>query len=242
MAKKVNREKQLKTEKQFTSHGIRLYDIDEAIVVHLETVVIPTLESSGEPLKVPVLYGSAQRWKSIQKDGVFRDNLDQLQLPLVVIKRNSVERNDNLASRHNKHVSYPSFVKYSKKHKYDLFSKLTGTVRPAEHYNVTLPDYVNVSYEGIVWTDTTIQMNEIIESIQFAVDEYWGTDSGFRFNVEVDSFDTTAEIGDGTKRIVKSTFSMTVQAYLLPAKFNNEPTTKKSLTVKKVVWNKDNLL
>ena len=42
----------------------------------------------------------------------------------------------------NRHLSYPTVTKYSKKHKYDRFSAMTGTQRPVEQYDIVMPDYV----------------------------------------------------------------------------------------------------
>ena len=113
---------------------------------------------------------------------------------------------------------------------------MTGTKRPIEQYNVTMPDYVTVSYECIIWTDFTEHMNKIVEAFQYATDEYWGDKSGFKFRVRIDSFDTTAEVGEGSQRMVRTNFTMAVNAYLLPEKFDNQPTTIKTLSPKKVVW------
>jgi hypothetical protein len=136
----------------------------------------------------------------------------------------------------NRNVFYPTVTKYSKKHRYDLFSQMVGTQRPIEQYNVTMPDYVTVSYECIIWTDFTEHMNKIVEAFQYATDEYWGDKSGFKFRVRIDSFDTTAEVGEGSQRMVRTNFTMAVNAYLLPEKFDNQPTTIKTLSPKKVVW------
>jgi hypothetical protein len=125
---------------------------------------------------------------------------------------------------------------YSKKHRYDKFSAMTGTQKPVEIFDVVMPDYVTVSYEVVIWTDFTEHMNKIVEAFQYATDEYWGDKSGFKFRVKVDSFDNTTEVGEGSQRIVRTTFTMLVNAYLLPEQFNNESTHKKSLTPKKVVW------
>jgi hypothetical protein len=52
----------------------------------------------------------------------------------------------------------------------------------------------------------------------------------------LESFDTQQEVGDGTERIIRTTFTMVANAYLLPETFDNAPLTKKSLTTKKVVF------
>ena len=129
-----------------------------------------------------------------------------------------------------------SISRYSKKHRYDKFSAMTGTEKPVEVYDVVMPDYVTLTYEVLIWTDFTEHMNKIVEAFQYATDEYWGDKSGFKFKVKIDSFDNTTEVGEGSQRIVRTTFTMLVNAYLLPEQFNNESTHKKSLTPKKVVW------
>jgi len=99
-----------------------------------------------------------------------------------------------------------------------------------------MPDYVSITYEVMIWTDFTEHMNKIVEAFQYATDEYWGDKSGFKFRTRIDSFDNTTEVGEGTQRIVRTSFTMVVNAYLLPEKFDNESTHKKSLSPKKVVW------
>lgn len=235
LKKPINRAQQLKTEPQ-NHKGVKLYDVDLAIAEHMMDVVVPTVEVLGEKVKVPVLYGNPERWKNIKKDGFLRDKNGQIQLPMIVFKRNSIARNDAMASAMNRHVIYPTVTKYSKKHKYDLFSQMTGARRPIEQYNITMPDYVTITYEVNVWTDFTEHMNKILEAFQYATDEYWGDKNGFKFAVKIDSFDNQQEVGDNSQRVVRSTFSMTVNAYLLPEKFDNQSTTQKNLTPKKVVW------
>lgn len=235
LKKPINRAQQLKTEPQ-NHKGVKLYDVDLAIAEHMMDVVVPTVEVLGEKVKVPVLYGNPERWKNIKKDGFLRDKNGQIQLPMVVFKRNSIARNDSIASSMNRHLVYPTITKYSAKHRYDKFSTMTNVQRPVEQYNITMPDYVTITYEVNVWTDFTEHMNAILESFQYATDEYWGDKGGFKFKVKIDSFENQQEVGDNSQRVVRSTFTMTVNAYLLPEKFDNQSTTTKSFSPKKVVW------
>jgi hypothetical protein len=236
LKKPINRAEQLKTEPDTQYKGIKLYDIDLAIAEHMIDVVVPTIEVFNEKVKPPVLYGNPERWKSIKKDGFLKDKNGQIQLPVIVFKRNSIARDDSIASSMNRNLLYPSVTMYSKKHKYDKFSLMTGAKRPVEQYNLTMPDYVTITYDVMIWTDFTEHMNKIVEAFQYATDEYWGNKSGFKFRVRIDSFDNTTEVGDNSQRVVRTSFNMTVHAYLLPEKFDNESTTKKSLSPKKVVW------
>jgi hypothetical protein len=231
-----NRALQYKKESIEQGKGVKLYDVDLAIAEHMIDTVLPTVEIFEEKQKVPVVYGNPERWKSIQKDGFLRDKKGMLQIPLVMFKRNSIARDDAFANTMNRHISYPSISKYSKKHRYDKFSAMTGTQKPVEFYDVVMPDYVNITYEVIIWTDFTEHMNKIVEAFQYATDEYWGDKEGFKFRVKIDNFDNTTEVSEGTQRIVRTNFTMAVYAYLLPEQFDNETTHKKSLSPKKVVW------
>jgi hypothetical protein len=232
----LNRGNQIKTEKEFLNRGIKLYDIDMAINDHMIETIVPTIEIMGEPTKVPVLYANAERWASIQRDGYLRDPKGQIQIPLIVFKRNGVEPWGGMENPMNRKLSYPAVSKYSPKHKYDLFSKMTGVKKPLEQYNITIPDYIELTYEVIIWTDFTEHMNTLVEAFQYGTDTYWGDKYGFKFKTKIDSFDTTSETAEGSARVVKTTFTINVNAYLLPEKFNNQPTTQKAFTVKKVVW------
>lgn len=231
----LNRAEQLKTEPKDQA-GIRLHDIDLAVANHMMDTVVPTVEAWDEKIKVPVVYGNPERYKAIRKDGYLRDKTGMIQVPLIMFKRNSIARDDSLPNTMNRNLFYPSVSKYSKKHRYDRFSAMTGTQRPVEQFNITIPDYVTLTYEVMIWTDFTEHMNKVVEAFQYATDEYWGDKDGYKFRTKIDSFDNTTEIGDSEQRIVRTTFTMTVNAYLLPEKFDNEPTTRKSLSPKKVVW------
>ena len=233
---KPNKALQYKKESIEKGKGVKLYDVDLAIAEHMIDTVLPTVEIFQEKQKIPVVYGNPERWKSVQKDGYLRDKKGVLQIPLVMFKRNSINRDDALSNTMNRHVSYPSVSKYSKKHRYDKFSAMTTTQKPVEVYDVVIPDYVNITYEVIIWTDFTEHMNKVVEAFQYATDEYWGDKGGFKFRVKIDSFDNTTEISEGSQRIVRTSFTMAVYAYLLPEQFDNESTHKKSITPKKVVW------
>ena len=234
--KNINKNRATEAPSQEKGKGVRLYDVDMAIAEHMIDTVVPSVEIFREKVKVPVMYGNPERWKSIQKDGYLRDKNGMIQIPLVMFKRNSVARDDSLASTMNRHVSYSAVSRYSKKHRYDRFSAITQSEKPVNFYDIVMPDYVTVSYEVIIWTDFTEHMNKIVEAFQYATDEYWGDKGGFKFRTKIDSFDNTTEVGEGTQRIVRTNFTMAVNAYLLPEQFDNESTHKKVVGPKKVVF------
>jgi len=237
----LNRAEQTKIDPQYQG-GIRLYDIDLTIANHMIDTVTPTIEMNDEKIKIPVFYGNPERWKAVKRDGVLRDRDGKLNLPLIMFKRNSINADDSMPNAMNRQLSYPGVSKYSKEHRYDAFSKMSGIKRPVETYNVTIPDYVTITYEVIIWTDFIEQMNKVIEAYQYATDTFWGDRDGFKFMTKIDSFDNTTEVGEGSERIVRTSFTMMVNAYMLPEKFNNEPTTTKSYSIKQIRWGDETIL
>ena len=235
ISKTKNRAQQIAID-QKSKVGITLFDIDFAMMEYMTDVVIPDVEENGTKVKVPLIYGNPERWKAATKDGYIRDQRGRIQIPLIMYKRNSIARDDSLANTMNRNVSYSTLTKYNKKQKYDKFSLMNNVQPNREAYNITMPDYVTVSYEVMIWTNFTEHMNKIVEQFQYATDEYWGDKDKYKFRVRIDSFDNQTEVGQGTERIVRTTFTMAVNAYLLPEQFDNKPTTAKEYTPKKVVF------
>ena len=235
ISKTKNRAQQIAID-QKSKVGITLFDIDFAMMEYMTDVVIPDVEENGTKVKVPLIYGNPERWKAATKDGYIRDQRGRIQIPLIMYKRNSIARDDSLANTMNRNVSYSTLTKYNKKQKYDKFSLMNEVNPNVEAYNITMPDYVTVSYEVMIWTNFTEHMNKIVEAFQYATDEYWGDKDKYKFRVRIDSFDNQTEVGQGSERIVRTSFTMAVNAYLLPSEFNNKPTTIKEYTPKKVVF------
>ena len=75
---------------------VTLLDIDTSINFYFNSVIKPSVEDNGENVKVPLMYASPERWKSIQQDGFMRDKKDQIITPVIVYKRTSVEKDDSL--------------------------------------------------------------------------------------------------------------------------------------------------
>ncbi len=233
----VNRATQIRRDQdKLKNFTVSLLDIDTAIFEYLDQVINLTVEDAGENVKVPIMYGSPERWKAIQNDGVLRDNQGKLQLPAIMYKRNTVAKNENLAT-FNRHLNLQVLKKFDEKNKYDKFSLMTGATAPvAQILNVTMPDHVTLTYEFMLWTEYVEQMNSLIERINWAAEEYWGDPKRFKFRVYINDYSNTTEVNSGKDRMVRTTFNMTVQAYLLAESFENKtPTTTKTLTQRRVI-------
>ena len=232
--KETNRALQRGIAKEFTK-GVKLLDVDTTIAEYMVDTVIPDVEEHGNQVKVPLLYGNAERWNSARAKGYLRDQRGKIQIPLIMFKRNSIER--DAALQQFKDVNtLPAYKKYSKKNRYERFSLQPDASKAFEQYEVSVPDYVTVTYEVMIWTSFTEHMNTIVEQFQYATDRYWGSEKGYKFRTRIDSFDNQQEVGEGSERIIRTSFTMVVNAYLLPETYDDKPTVKKSFTPKKVVW------
>ncbi len=78
------------------SYSITLKDIDTAVINHIRNIMKPVVRESNEIIKVPVMYGNEERWKSVRGRGVLRDKNGVIILPVMVIKRTSVAMNDQM--------------------------------------------------------------------------------------------------------------------------------------------------
>lgn len=232
--RETNRAKQLPIDKQYQK-GVKLIDVDTAIAEYMSTVVIPDVEDVGTKIKVPLIYGNAERWNGARKNGYLRDKRGKIQIPLVMFKRNSIERNDLMANFKEVNT-IATYKKYSSKNRYERFSLQNGVKPVMELYSVHVPSYVTITYEVMIWTSFTEHMNKIVEAFQYATDRYWGTEDNYKFKVKIDSFDNQQEVGEGSERIIRTSFTMVVNAYLLPETYNEKPIVKKEFSAKKVVF------
>ena len=205
--------------------SIGLQDLDGAIIYYFNNTIKPQVFQDGEMINVPIIYGSPERWKSIQQDGFLRDSNNKVRVPIIVFRRNNVEKNRTLGNKidgNKAHLFQVFETKYNAKNHYDKFSLLTNKVPSSQFYVSVVPDYVTVTYECIIFTNYVEQNNKIVEAIQFASDSYWGDPKRFQFRSKIDSFATTVAVESDNDRIAKTTFSITLNGYIIPDSINKE--------------------
>ena len=170
-------------------------------------------------IDVPVIYGSGERWKLAQKDGFYRDKNGKVQTPLVMLKRESIEKRRDLGNKLDANAPQLYIThqeKYTKRNSYDRFSLLNNRIPQKEFTATVVPDYVNLTYNGIIWTDYISQLNKIIEAVNYASDSYWGDSEKFKFMAMIDSFNNINELSNDDGRIVRANFSLKLQGYIVP--------------------------
>lgn len=214
--------------------SVTLFDIDYAMMSYLEEKVLPTLEENGKAIKIPVIYGNSERWNGARRDGVYRDKKGKLQLPIMMIRRTSIAKDETMPML-KRQVSYSAITKYSKDNRYDRFSALGGNVKPKlEVYKIQMPEYVEIAYECMVWTNYTEHLNDVIEQLNYSA-QYWGDIDKFKFHTTISDYNVINEVGEDSQRINRVEFNLAVKAHLLPEKFDGQSTTNKSFSTKRVI-------
>lgn len=206
--------------------SIGLKDIDSAIFYYFNEVIRPSVIQNSTQKPVPVLYGSPERWAAVQKDGFYRDKNGKIQVPLIMIKRDSVEKNRNLGNKMdaNNPTQFGIFEKkFSRKNVYDKFSVLNTRSIVKEYQGVVMPDYVNITYSCTIFTEYVEQMNKLVESINYASDAYWGDPEQFNFRAMIDNYTTSTELSQGQDRTVKTTFQIKLLGHIIPDSINTLP-------------------
>lgn len=222
--------------KTLGNYSLGLMDIDNIIYEYFTKVIQPqVMDTNNEVIAVPVRHASPERWSAIQSDGVYRDDKGQVQRPIIIFTRTSVSRDESFV-HFNKYLTVPFVKQYSSKNAYDRFSLLQSSSPLMEVHNVTFPSHVILNYDFTMATEYVQQMNQLVEIINFAEGDYWGDPKRFKFRATIDSFSTGVETPSDEDRAVNTTFSLNVNAYLLPEVFNDKTTTQRSLTTRKVVW------
>ena len=183
----------------------------------------PVVRESNEIIKVPVMYGNEERWKSIRSRGVLRDKNGIIILPVMVIKRTGVAMNDQMPLSFDNDVrgKFISVVRssngWSKNNRNDRFSVLTGQ-RPVEEFIKTgMPDFVVCTYNIVMMTAFMEQMNDLNTVWIEHLETYWGDSTSYRF-LSALSGDITNEVqmeADG-ERMVRNELTIEIKGYMIP--------------------------
>jgi hypothetical protein len=214
-------------------YSIGIQDIDEAIMYYFQNVIRPTVYQNGERLPVPVIYGSPEKWKSIQKDGYYRDLNNRIMAPLLVFKRNTITKDRSLNNKldaNNPHNIAIVGQRYSKKNEYSKFNILNNQRPSKTYYTTVVPDHLTITYDCVVFTYYNDQLNKVIEAIEYASDSYWGDPERFKFKATINSFNTTTDLSETGERIVKSAFTLNIYGYIIPDTIQKSLTTSRKFS------------
>ncbi len=199
--------------------SVGIKDIDESIMYYFDNIIKPSVIQNGERIPVPIIYGSPERWKSIQKDAYYRDKKGAIMMPIIMFKRDNIEKNRSLSRKldANSPNLYTNWQKaYNSKNFYSNFGLLNNRIPTKQFIANVVPDYVHLTYSCIVQTYYVEQLNKIIEAINYASDSYWGNPERFKFRATIDNFTTVTELQQSQERLVRGTFQIKMYGYIVP--------------------------
>tara|TARA_E500000331_G_C17061971_1_gene628631 strand:- start:12 stop:851 length:840 start_codon:yes stop_codon:yes gene_type:complete len=204
------------------SYSIGLKDIDTAMISHMTNIMKPRVKEANEIIKVPVLYGNEERWKSVRGRGTLRDRNGAIILPIVVIKRTDLTFDDNLrqAFKHDLKGEHINVIKsstgWSKNNRYSRFNVLTGQKPIQEFVKTGMPDFVNCTYTIVMMTSYMEQMNNLNSLMIQHLGTYWGDQTSYRFRTELEGGITNEEQMESQgERLIRNEFSMKVNGYIM---------------------------
>ena len=203
--------------------SIGLTDIDTTVIRHMQNVMKPVVRESNEIIKVPVMYGNEERWKSIRNRGVLRDKNNTIILPVIVIKRTGVAMNDQMPLSFDNDVKgkFISVVRssngWSKNNRYDRFSVLTGQKPVEEFIKTGMPDFVVCTYNIVMMTAFMEQMNDLNTIMVEHLETYWGDSTSYRFLTALEGdISNEVQMESQGERLIKNELTITIKGYMIP--------------------------
>ena len=203
--------------------SIGLTDIDTTVIRHMNNVMKPVVRESNEIIKVPVMYGNEERWKSIRNRGVLRDKNNTIILPVIVIKRTGVAMNDQMPLSFDNDVKgkYISVVRssngWSKNNRYDRFSVLTGQKPVEEFIKTGMPDFVVCTYNIVMMTAFMEQMNDLNTIMVEHLETYWGDSTSYRFLTALEGdISNEVQMESQGERLIRNELTITIKGYMIP--------------------------
>lgn len=203
--------------------SIGLTDIDTTVIKHMQNVMKPVVRESNEIIKVPVMYGNEERWKSIRNRGVLRDKNNTIILPVIVIKRTGVAMNDQMPLSFDNDVKgkFISVVRssngWSKNNRYDRFSVLTGQKPVEEFIKTGMPDFVVCTYNIVMMTAFMEQMNDLNTIMVEHLETYWGDSTSYRFLTALEGdISNEVQMESQGERLIKNELTITIKGYMIP--------------------------
>jgi len=217
-----------------------LYDIDYAIKWFIENDIQPQITADQTLLNIPVIFANGEKWDNVQRLGYLRDEKGMLQSPVIMLKRNSVSERDNVKTLDVNHNPAENVIIYRKgydeRNRYnDPMTSLSSPHDVSKIYVTSIPKYVTIEYDMMIWCDFTMQLNDVIEQILPYGRFSWGNEtSKFPTTIGAVNLETVNTVGED--RLVRATIPLTVLATLLPESEARISTIKKMYAIKKVVF------
>jgi len=235
----VNRAEQVRRDTDnIKTPAVTIADCDFAILSYLQDIVQPKIIENTTTIDVPIMFANGEKWVQIQSRGYMRDAKGKLMTPLISIRRSSVTERDSLKSLGVNHnpggMGLVHSNKFTKTNMYDKFNVMQGTKPTKEFFVSPIPEYVDISYELMLWTQYTEQMNSVVEQLIPLSGFAWGTTWKFISFLQDVSFETINSTGED--RLIRATIPLNTKGILLAESELRKSNLQKQFAVKKITF------
>lgn len=236
----INRVEQVRRDDDnYVTPAITIYDIDYAILYHLQNNMNLQIEENGKQVQVPVMFAAGEMWAQIQKNGFLRDKNRKVMTPVLIINRTSMSYDDRYEKlripKSQNFISYKIKDPQQKNDRYNRINQTKNSLPSETVYLSTIPDRVTISYDLIIWTELTSQLNKIVDVIRDQHKLVWGDAMSFLTKVTNFSFEQTNL--SGTDRVVRANVSLEVDGILQNEFELSESSVNKAHSIKRTVFN-----
>lgn len=178
-----------------------------------------------------------ERWASVQLNGIYRDSRGQIQYPMIMYKRTSVQRSRqigiNKIQADNPRITRTFSIKYNRNNRYNDFSGMPNRQLTRQYVTVVVPDYVTLQYNLIIWAEQMTQMNKLIEVINYYSNSYWGNHK-LKFKALIEDFNNNIQLDLDGQRIIKTQCTLTLNGYIIPDTYIKHLNYSKKISISKV--------
>lgn len=222
-----------------------IYDVDYNIHWFISQFIQPFIIDNGNRIDVPLFFANGEYLSQIQKNGFLREqSTGKIMTPVMTIRRTALDDREDY-----KHLDInlnPSDIqkpsgniiihkpKYTNKNQYDRFATQWATRPSNEYYISSIPEYVLVTYELLIWAEYIEHLNQIVQQIQPKGGHAWG--DTWKFNTFMRGFTFEDSLDAGTDRVVRANVSLEVKAALLMPDETRANNMTKAFSPKKVVF------
>ena len=213
-----------------------IIDIDFAIMSYIKETIQPQIIENNAIIDVPVFYANGEKWAQYQKRGYMLDDRGKILTPYIGLRRSSIADRLQMLGVNRTPAGFQLTHgnKFTLRNKYDRFSVQQGIKPVQEYYISNVPEFITVSYDLLIWTEYTDQMNAIIEQIMPLNGYAWGTTWKFPTTISDYTFDTVNTTGED--RLVRASMPLSVQATMLMASELRVANLRKMYSIKKITF------
>ena len=220
---------------------ISIEDIDFAMLSYIKDIIRPTVVENESVIDVPVMFANGETSAQVQARGFMRDAAGKIMTPVISISRSSITERDTLktlgVNQNPLGNNYVHKTKFSNTNKYDRFSVQYNKTPIQEYYVVPVPEFIDVSYELMIWCTYTTQMNSVIEQIMPLNGFAWGTTFKFPVFIGDYSFEITNTGTDD--RLVRARIPFTTKGTLLMPYELRASTMQKLYSLKRITFSNE---